>query len=145
MYIIIALIASLIGLGLGISFGRWGYVAPLLFGIASASAFGAIDALFFLTAEKELDDQFADWGIPAELIPLIVGAISASISLFMANYLRHYLGKRFNIMESPLLDVVGIATGTFIICACYILYLRWKASRGGVLTIQQQKALRIKQ
>ncbi len=107
---------------------NWGILGPIVFGLVASAVFGAIDALFFLTAEKELDKYLEERGIPSELIPLIVGSISASISIFIASYLEHFLGKNFEITKSPFLDALGIILGTILISLAYVAYLQYRKS-----------------
>lgn len=99
-------------------------LVPLLIGIFSASVFGAVDAIFFLTTESELDDYLEKIGLPAKLTPLIVGAISASLSLIVSTYAEEIFAG-MDTAKSMWLDVVGIMTGTALISMAYVVYLNY--------------------
>jgi len=94
----------------------------LFLGMIVACIFGIIDSLFFLTAETALDEYLEKEKIPKKIIPLAVGAISAAISLFIANYINLQLKGRFSIAENPMIDALGIVIGTLIITIIYFLY-----------------------
>ena len=96
---------------------------PLLVGITSASVLGAVDALFFLSAETEFVTYLETLGIPDKVVILIVGAISSALSLVVS----HYVGDMFadmSTIQSVWLDVVGIFVGTLIIAVCYVVYVK---------------------
>ena len=96
---------------------------PLLIGIFSASVFGAIDAIFLLTTETELDDYFEKIGLPSKLTSLMVGAISASLSLIISTYAEEIFAG-MDTEKSMWLDVAGIMTGTVLISGAYVVYLK---------------------
>ena len=95
---------------------------PLFIGVISAAVFGFIDSIFFLTAEKSLDSYFSKLGFDDITIPLIVGAISASISLIIANYFEHFLQQKYDFIKNPFLDVIGMFIGTAVVILLYRIY-----------------------
>ena len=126
--LVIGIVAITVFIMILVRGGSWSVLTPILFGLITSAVFGSIDALFFLTAEQELNAFLKNKGIPLNLIPLIVGALSASISIFIASYIEHYMGKKFIIIKHPLLDAIGIIIGTLLISIGYIAYLGYNKS-----------------
>jgi len=119
--LIVFVILLVVAVYLFITYNNIGKLRSLLLGIIVACIFGIIDSLFFITAETALDEYLEEENIPTKIIPLIVGAISAAVSLFIANYINITLKGRFSIAENPLIDAFGIIVGTIVITVIYFL------------------------
>ena len=91
----------------------------LLISLLSTILFGVIDALFFLYFEEMFNDKLKYYYNDRIVRVLLIGGISASISIFFANFLEQVLSHYFTITENPLLDSIGILIGTFIIITLY--------------------------
>tara|TARA_B100000035_G_scaffold278247_1_gene257068 strand:- start:341 stop:694 length:354 start_codon:yes stop_codon:yes gene_type:complete len=95
----------------------------LIFGLFAGILFSIIDSAIFLFSEKELrnymETHFPD--LDDDEISIILGSISAAISIFIANYIDHQIHNKFKIMKNPLLDAIGIMIGVFIVIGTYEL------------------------
>lgn len=110
-------------------------ILPIIFGLIASALFGIIDAIFFLTTESELDEFLKKRGLNPKIIPLIEGGISASISIFIANYIEQMLlDKNFNILKHPILDVIGILMGNAMVAGIYYLITRLKTRKIDIAT-----------
>jgi hypothetical protein len=87
----------------------------VIFGITDASLFLGVESGFvkILKNISFFDDN---------MIQMTVGAISASIAIFISSFINIYLHKHFKIIEHPLLDVFGILFGTFIVILIYYIF-----------------------
>lgn len=105
-------------------------ILPIIFGLIASALFGIIDAIFFLTTESELDEFLKKRGLNPKIIPLLEGGISASISIFIANYIEQMLlDKNFNILKHPILDVIGILLGNAMVAGIYYLITRLRTKK----------------
>jgi uncharacterized protein YacL len=97
----------------------------VLFGLIFGIIFGTIDAIFFVLLEKNLTHYLKESIHNRIIINLSEGALSACISLLIANYIESSIAhKTINIMKHPLLDCFGIIIGATIVGIFYILYVR---------------------
>ena len=124
--LIVFVILLVVSVYLFITYNNIGKLRSLILGIIVACIFGIIDSIFFITAETALDEYLEEENIPKKIIPLIVGAISAAVSLFIANYINIKLKGRFSIAENPLIDAFGIIIGTIVITVIYFLSTKKK-------------------
>lgn len=104
----------------------------LLLSLISTIIFGLIDALLFLGGENELQtwlqkNRFVS--LDENMAELITGGLSASLAVLVATLIRLQLHKKFQIFEHPLLDVIGIMTGTMIVV---FIYYFWKKRKQNV-------------
>ena len=98
----------------------------LLFGLFAGVIFSIIDSALFLYSEKELVHYTAD-NLPTldhDEILILLSAISAAISVFIANYIEHHISTRFELMKHPFLDAIGIIIGVFIVIGIYELFYK---------------------
>ena len=95
----------------------------LLFGLLAGILFSVIDSAIFLYSEKELS-HYMEKHLPSldsDEISIILGAISAAISIFIANYIEHHVSSKLELMKHPLLDAIGVIIGVFIVIGSYEL------------------------
>ena len=98
----------------------------LIYSLLGSIVFGIVDAIFFLFFEGTLDCWLESFTLIDHLIaPIIIGAISASVSLFLCKSINHTLKKKYKLKlkESPFIDILGIIIGTTIVLILYILFM----------------------
>lgn len=97
---------------------------PILFiSLISAVVFGVVDALNFLLVEETLTETLESTKIfPKGTIPLVVGGLSAAVSILIAVYIRQILASYSHLLESPFLDATGVIIGTTIVILGMKLY-----------------------
>ena len=91
--------------------------------LISTILFGFIDASFFFLASDTVQKQIIK--IPffnRDMSEVLTGAVSASIAIFLANYIGLYIKKYYKIYENPFIDAAGILIGTIILLAIYLLF-----------------------
>ena len=102
----------------------------ILLSLTGATVFGILDAAFFLIAEVSVQNWIEN-NFPyfdQNMAELVSGAVSASVALFLATIIKRQLSTGYDLMEHPLLDVVGIFLGTLLVILFYVL-LRSKVKR----------------
>lgn len=95
----------------------------ILLSLVSSVLFGFIDSLFFLIGESSL--QLAFNGISffdENMSELATGGISAAISLFVATGIVSLIKKKFEIIENPFIDAIGILIGMSAVLTGYYIY-----------------------
>jgi len=99
----------------------------ILYTLIGTIVFGVIDASLFIGGEAGMDSWLSSFTfIDNFTAPLIVGGLSASISLFICNTVNKLLKNKYHIdlIDSPLLDVFGILIGTFIVIIFYYNFMK---------------------
>lgn len=98
------------------------HVQILLVSIITFILFGFTDALFFgIFLNEGLANFFSKLGITSNNSDIMVGALSASVALVVATYIKKYNKQLFGeLIEHPALDIIGILLGTYI----YIVLIR---------------------
>ena len=92
--------------------------------LASSTLFGLIDAGFLLVGESTLQGTLTQIdGIDDTTAELWTGGISAALAIFAASYLKQNVHNMFasNIVESPVVDAIGVIVGTAVVVAVYTL------------------------
>ena len=99
------------------------HVQVLLISITTLVLFGFIDSLFFgIFLNEGLSSLFEKIGLNSNNSDVMVGALSASIALVVATFIKKYNKHMFGeIIEHPALDILGILLGTYI----YIVVVRY--------------------
>ena len=94
----------------------------ILLSITTFLIFGFIDSLFFgLFLDEGLANFFSKLGITSNSSDVMVGALSASVALVVATYIKKYNKRLFGeLIEHPALDIIGILLGTYL----YIVIVR---------------------
>jgi len=78
--------------------------------------FGLIDSMFFLFAEEHFNEYFTkNTDLSENEIDILLGAISAAVSILVASIIKIYISNKTTIKENPLFDVIGILIGCFIV------------------------------
>lgn len=94
----------------------------LYISLIATIVFGLIDACFFLFAEETLQQQILK--IPhfdQVMAELTTGAISAATALFVANLVRLQLKRHYQLLDHPLLDVIGLFLGASLVLTFYVM------------------------
>ena len=98
-------------------------VLIVLLSFIGTISFGIIDALFFLFIEEGLTKKLEKVKILDKItVPLFIGGLSASVSIFASTFISKLLHKHFEIIETPFIDSIGILVGTIIVILCYYMY-----------------------
>ena len=98
---------------------------PLTFFISllATCIFGVIDAMFFLFAEDLLQERILKFKFFDEISSeLLTGGISASIAIFVSSYIGFQIKKKYQVLESPIYDSLGILLGTFVVLFIYKIF-----------------------
>lgn len=94
----------------------------ILISILSSVIFGVIDALFFLTAENELQDKIESLPyFDLNMAELLTGGISAALAIFISSFVKESISKKYKILDKPYIESLGIMVGTVIIIVMYKL------------------------
>ena len=92
-------------------------------GMVSSISFSIIDSIFFLYIEEHLQDYWKKREIAENIIPIINGGISSSISILIAMLIENYLESRFDMFKQPHIDATGMIIGTIIILLTYKIFV----------------------
>lgn len=85
--------------------------------------FGIIDSIFFLVAEDNIQNKLLKLKFFDETTAeLFTGGLSSSTAIFIASYIGILLHKHFEILEHPIIDAIGIMTGTILVILFYKLW-----------------------
>jgi hypothetical protein len=85
---------------------------------------GVIEAIDFLFVEDELTNLWKTYNLDNLTIPILNGAISATVSIFIAFYIEEYLNKHFTLFKHPAIEAFGVITGTVCVIMAYRVYLK---------------------
>jgi hypothetical protein len=98
------------------------YVQILLVSIITFILYGFADALFFgIFLNDRMPSIFEKIGLTINNSYVMVGALSTSIALVVATYIKKYNKQLFEeLIEHPALDIIGILVGAYI----YILFIK---------------------
>ena len=98
------------------------YVQILLVSIITFILYGFADALFFgIFLNDRMPSIFEKIGLTINNSYVMVGALSTSIALVVATYIKKYNKQLFEeLIEHPALDIIGIILGTYL----YIVLVR---------------------
>ena len=92
--------------------------------------FGLIDGLFFLIAEETLQSKLQKIKFfDADTAELLTGGLSASVSIFISTYINTFISKRYEVLENPFIDSLGIIIGTFIVILFFKIYLKLRKDK----------------
>jgi uncharacterized protein YacL len=92
-------------------------------GMVSSISFSIIDSIFFLYIEEHLQDYWKKREIAENIIPIINGGLSSSISILIAMIIENYLESHFDMFKHPLIDATGMIIGTIIILLTYKIFV----------------------
>ncbi len=99
----------------------------ILISLISTILFGIIDSLIFLIGEETLQKKFNSIKFFDETMSeILTGGISAAIALFIASFIRIRLHQSYKILDHPLIDAIGIISGTLLVIIFYYLYKKIK-------------------
>tara|TARA_X000000950_G_scaffold289440_1_gene413506 strand:+ start:6444 stop:6785 length:342 start_codon:yes stop_codon:yes gene_type:complete len=96
----------------------------LLYSLIATIIFGFLDAIIFLFAETSVQIWLIN-NVPFfdnNVAELLTGGLSAALSIFFASGIRLKVKKMYDIIENPLVDVIGIIIGTVIVIFLYWIY-----------------------
>ena len=99
----------------------------ILYTLVGSIVFGIIDASIFLGVEENLNSWLLSFNAIDNITsPLVVGGLSASISLFICNTINRHLRNKYklDLIESSLLDALGILIGTSIVILFYYMFMQ---------------------
>jgi len=100
--------------------------------IISTIIFGLIDASFFLIGEETFQKILINkYNFDLPMAELATGGFASSISIFVASFISNHLHSRYTIIDSPIIDAIGIILGTFIIILIYKFFLKKKNKKYG--------------
>ena len=98
-------------------------ISTIAVGMVSSISFSIIDSIFFLYIEEYLQDYWKKREIAENIIPIINGGISSSISILIATIIENYLESNFDMFKHPLIDATGMIIGTIIILLTYKIFV----------------------
>jgi hypothetical protein len=91
-------------------------------GMISSISFNIIDYIFYLYLEEHLQKFWKQRELTDNMISIVNGGISSSISILIAMYIDSYLEIHFDFLKHPLIDASGIIVGTIIILIAYKIF-----------------------
>ena len=95
--------------------------------IISTIIFGLIDASFFLIGEETFQKILINkYNFDLPMAELATGGFAASLSIIVASFISNHLHSKHTIIDSPIIDAIGIILGTLIILLIYIHFLKNK-------------------
>ena len=95
--------------------------------IISTIIFGLIDASFFLIGEETFQKILIDkYNFDLPMAELATGGFASSLAIFVASFISNHLHSKYTIIDSPIIDAIGIILGTLIILLIYIHFLKNK-------------------
>jgi hypothetical protein len=93
----------------------------------SSIIFSLIDSLFFLIGEDYIQKTLLTIPfIDQNMAELITGGISSAISILFFSLVKQIISKKYNIIDNPYIDAIGILLGTFIVITIYKLFVNIK-------------------
>lgn len=95
--------------------------------IISTIIFGLIDASFFLIGEETFQKILIDkYNFDLPMAELATGGFASSLAIFVASFISYHIHSKYTIIDSPIIDAIGIILGTLIILLIYIFFLKNK-------------------
>ena len=95
--------------------------------ILSTIIFGIVDASIFLIGEETLQKQLINkFHFDLPMAELATGGFASSLAIFVASFISNHLHSKYTIIDSPIIDAIGIILGTLIILLIYIHFLKNK-------------------
>lgn len=95
--------------------------------LISTIIFGMIDGLFFLFAEESFQEKIKNLEIfDQNSSELMTGGISAAAAIFVSSIISKHIRKRYDILEEPFIDSIGIILGTIMVIIVYNIYKKYK-------------------
>jgi hypothetical protein len=85
-----------------------------------------IEALNLLFVEDELTNYWKTYNLDDMTIPIVNGAISATVSIFIAFYIEEYINSYYKIFKHPAIESFGVITGTVCVIMAYRTYIKIK-------------------
>jgi hypothetical protein len=92
-------------------------------GMVSSISFSIIDSIFFLFIEDNLKTFWKKRELSENIIPIVNGGLSSSISILIAVLIENYLERHFELFKHPLIEASGMIIGTIIILLTYKLFI----------------------
>jgi hypothetical protein len=94
--------------------------------LVSTIFFGVIDGLIFIFATETIQQKLASIeGFDANMAELATGGISTATAIFISSFIHEKIHEHFRLIESPVLDFIGVIIGTLILLGLYYLYKRY--------------------
>ena len=98
-------------------------IIGIVLSLLSSVLFGLIDAIMFLVGESSVQKLFNSISFFDEnMAELATGGLSATISIFIATGFVTLIKHKFEILENPFTDALGIVLGTAIVITLYYVY-----------------------
>jgi uncharacterized membrane protein YbaN (DUF454 family) len=101
-------------------------IIGIVLSLLSSVLFGLIDAIMFLVGESSVQKLFNSISFfDKNMAELATGGLSATISIFIATGFVSLIKHRFEILENPFIDALGILLGTAIVISLYYIYAKF--------------------
>ena len=95
----------------------------ILLSLVATTIFGLIDGGLFFFVEEGLTKQLKKIKFLDSIsIPLVVGMLSASIAVYASTFIRVSIKKKIEILEYPIIAMLGIIIGNIIIIGLYSIF-----------------------
>ena len=99
----------------------------IVISLISAIVFGLIDGTFFIFAEEYVQTELIKISFFDEnMAELATGGISASIAIFIAAIIHEKIKEHYELIDSPLIEAIGVMLGTIILLVIYYFYKKYK-------------------
>lgn len=101
-------------------------ISTIIFGLIDASIFLIGDIAFHvITGTTRTQFLISRFSFDLGMTEMVTGGLASSSSILITNYIiPHHLYNKYNLINSPIIDSIGIILGTLIIVLIYKYYFK---------------------
>ena len=100
-------------------------IKQILISFIAALSFGIVDVFNIFLIEDYLHPYIKTWfEVDEESLSIISGSLAVIVSIITAIFVEYFLSKKYNYIRYPLIDALGLITGTVIFLFSLKLYYK---------------------